>query len=445
MRRYISFLAAAALFAQDTARVEGRVADSEKKPIPRAAVRIESAALGERQQTQSGDDGSFIFIVPAGSGYTLQAEKAGYIPGGYGARFARAAIPTLTLRPGEVFSDAVIELTPQTVITGRVTNRSGDPEQEVIVVALRRRYQLGNSEWGEAAIAPTNDQGVYRLANLAPGKYTLVALPTGMGTRAAENPAREVEIRTYYPSSAQEDARQIELRAGQEIQGADIRLRKSVVYSVRGTLLDADGKPIPLQRVFMRPLDGQAPALHGDQVTRADGTFHLAGAPPGRYVLETPPTYNGNTGDPMLILTAAMPIAVGGADLTNVVLRVERSVAVTGIVQSEEGNIADIVPAAGNISALLNAQMVTERKSPKPFVALSPAGKGLGPLRPAAIQKNGSFQISGLDTSEYVLTVGGLPEDYYVKQVKQGDRDITHAPLASRDPLEVTISAKGRS
>jgi hypothetical protein len=80
----------------------------------------------------------------------------------------------------------------------------------------------------------------------------------------------------------------------------------------------------------------------------------------------------------------------------------------------------------------------------QPFAAITVPDAPLGLPRPAQIQADGSFEIVGVNSAEYQLTIGGLPEDYYLKSVNMGDSDVTHARLSlPGGNLKVVLSPNG--
>src|SRR6185436_4707478 len=63
------------------------------------------------------------------------------------------------------------------VLTGLVKTTGGDPMVGAEVRALRRSLVGGSWQLVETATAATDDRGQYRLSNLLPGDYAVVALP----------------------------------------------------------------------------------------------------------------------------------------------------------------------------------------------------------------------------------------------------------------------------
>lgn len=72
-------------------------------------------------------------------------------------------------------------------------------------------------------------------------------------------------------------------------------------------------------------------------------------------------------------------------------------------------------------------------------------GANLGPSSAGTIKEDGTLRFQGLSTTAYLLNVNNPPEGTYVKSVKFGDRDVTHAPLdlgAGNGKLSIVLSSK---
>src|SRR5204863_4948136 len=77
--------------------------------------------------------------------------------------------------------DFALELTG--TITGRITDRNGDPMPEVQVQASTYEYRVGQRMLVPGKQVRTNDLGEYRIYWLTPGDYYISAAPSGGGER----------------------------------------------------------------------------------------------------------------------------------------------------------------------------------------------------------------------------------------------------------------------
>ena len=105
-----------------------------------------------------------------------------------------------------------LEMTPQTVISGRVVDEYGDPVQGVPVEALPVAEDTGKAHFYTPLNSPsgnTDDHGEFRLRG-APGKYRLRADVQNLGfervpdTRG-DSDSTALYVATYFPSVASVD------------------------------------------------------------------------------------------------------------------------------------------------------------------------------------------------------------------------------------------------
>jgi hypothetical protein len=245
MRPIVTALVALVL-AQSANTVTGVVDDAVTR-LPVADARVLLARVDGPLTTSialaADDRGRFaIRDVPAGT-YRVFATRDGYLRG-------EARVP-LAIAAGQAIPAVSISLTPTAVITGRVVSEFGDPVPNAYVRASIVRV---------IAETKTNDLGEYRLFDLGPGAYLISAerytapyienerymtptapCPDCMGegsflsslsqvfsSGAFIDPralARESSRVVFYPGTSDRNAASpIEVRAGAEISGIDLRL-----------------------------------------------------------------------------------------------------------------------------------------------------------------------------------------------------------------------------
>jgi len=298
-----SFAGAQSDANQKTARVEGTILSLNGDPVRKATVRLQGLATQPGQPpTAYGETtdsaGKFLFDDVAPGRYTLSADKPGFVGARYGARSNTSAGTQLNLTAGMDMKDLAIKMTPQGVIAGKVVDQDGDPVISVQVQAMRIAYTGGRKQLQPTSGTQTNDLGEYRLINLAPGRYFISATDNRrtIQTFAQERPGRagtvqEGNITTYYPNGADiSSAVAVDVAAGAEMRGSDIRLLQAKVYTVRGKTADASGAPPSAFLQLMRKdTSGNLPPFlngGGSSQVRPDGTFEFRGILHGTYVLQ---------------------------------------------------------------------------------------------------------------------------------------------------------------
>ena len=167
--------------ATPTGRMSGRVVAADSgRPIKRARVFITAAELPGRG-VLTDDNGAFLLTdLPAGR-YTINASKSGYIQLSYGQRRPLQAGTPLQLLDGQQFKGVDFALPRGGVISGRVSDESGDVMPGVAVQVMRYQYAQGDRRLAPAGQGQTDDRGVYRVWGLNPGEYYVSATARNEG------------------------------------------------------------------------------------------------------------------------------------------------------------------------------------------------------------------------------------------------------------------------
>src|SRR5271169_819573 len=150
--------------------VAGTVLDAVTgEPIRKALVQINA----QQPRTSFTDgDGRFQFEgIPAGIA-SLTAQKPGY----FGEQEMRSHTPT-QIEVGLKTDSVAVRLTPEAVISGKVTSSTGIPLEHVPMSLTYIDVREGRRHWESKGISNTDEDGRFRFANLLPGTYYVGAGP----------------------------------------------------------------------------------------------------------------------------------------------------------------------------------------------------------------------------------------------------------------------------
>ena len=155
-------------------------------------------------------------------------------------------------RAGAALFLLAIDLSAQTggVVEGTVADAVAHGPLAGVTVTLDRMEQSPKQAKGEGYSATSDRSGVFRIAGVAPGDYTLVFEKDGFW------PGIRMTVRA---------------RVGVTTR-ADVALERLGI--VRGRVLDPDGKPVPKAPVTIGPFGEE-------QKTDAEGRFEIQDLPPG--------------------------------------------------------------------------------------------------------------------------------------------------------------------
>jgi hypothetical protein len=217
--------------AQETATVDGVVVNKVTgSGIEGVTVWLWSSGTNSYKAITNETGVFHVFGLTPGD-YSSRVEKSGY------SGSEPEVLPLLADPPKRHISAGAepvrlrFELTPPAILRGRVIGTDGNP--------ARASVELGGRK-----AANTNAEGVFAIDNIQPGRYTLLARPLITEHLSGKDGTRTEPFPTYYPSVLDASlAETINVAAGAELIGYEIRLQSAEVHRVRGIVLDPDGKP----------------------------------------------------------------------------------------------------------------------------------------------------------------------------------------------------------
>lgn len=475
--------------ATGTATVTGVVvsADPTPQPLRRAIVTVSGAGQPLGRSAITDDEGRFaIGSLPAGR-VTATAVKRGYVPGAYGAtRPGRPGTP-LTIAAGQMAAVTII-LGRAAVITGTIRDERGLPLPGLRVFAIDAHRPIApQPNAGEAGVL-TDDRGVYRLYDLAPGEYLVTATPTDAVTgeiawrsdtetdavlarlqarrgranalQAAPGPSMTAETLApiYYPGTAVlGDAGRLSLAAGDVRDGVDFVMRAVPVTTIEGVVVSVEGALPASVEMSINPgatLRFFALASVNPQLVQrpgADGRFKYTTVTPGRYTIAvrasatvpSGPGGRGRGGGVTMIsgtsqaiegrgsaspdtLYALEEVEVSGFPKSGVTLQLQRGSRLAGRVVFDAST--QIAPA--DLTSLrVTLQPVSSSTS---TVAGTTIGTTYTSIQNATVRADGTFEFVGLAPGRYRAQVTVPPpvqQSWWLRSAVVAGRDVLDTAL----------------
>jgi hypothetical protein len=354
--------------------------------------------------------------------YSLTAQHNGYIhlPGKTGMR---REDENVALKPGQQLTDFIVEMTPRALIAGRVVDEYGDPVQNMEVEAVPAAAGSQTARSGMGAL--TDERGQFRMTG-APGKYFVKAselpnLRTSSEIRTS-GPAPPVYGTTFYPSTTNKDrASVVEVAAGHDLTGVDIRLARTLSLSVSGVVT---GMPDSSGHAYIVLLsDGQTDQVRLYAPVVPDGKFTVSRLAPGRYRIWA----SQGSGD-SLFLSQPVEVNLESTDETNLSLQLLPGEELSGTLEIQD----DPAKSASVETLTVGLEQYTEAHRPK-------GGEADG---------SGAFRLAQVFPAKFRVTVRPMPENAYIKSVKLDDTEMPDGVLdLSRGvggaKLKVTVSLNG--
>ncbi|MEP6962658.1 MAG: carboxypeptidase-like regulatory domain-containing protein, partial [Acidobacteriota bacterium] len=455
--------------APKKARVEGKVISLTGEAVPRAQIRmagptamVAGALTQGAAVTATADDaGGFVVEnIDPGKNYQLTAQRPGFEMGRYGARSSSSTQGApISLDAGQTLKGLVITMTPQGVVSGRVLDQAGDPLQGAIVFLMRSGYQRGVKQMMPSTQAQSDDQGAFRIANVMPGRYYLSV----SDRRTLESSASATQLRnvtTFYPNATEmKAAAPLDVAAGSEVRGLDIRLRQARVFSARGKMVDPNGAPVAAASgIAIAKADLNTPLTILTQLSAgqlqarsADGSFEVRNLAPGAYEVIAVTNVQGTASGPRL--SGRIDLNITDADVANLAFPLGVGATINGSIRMEEGDMKALLPPANPASASQATLLALTASNAGIVVTGARLAVGLTdlsgfsvPAPPAQLKDDGTFVMEGIAPSRFQLSIAALPQGTYVKSARLGGSDVTKSEIDLRSGsggnLEIVLSNK---
>jgi large repetitive protein len=424
--------------------VEGRVFSAATgAPLKKAAVWLEvfsptrgvnssPTVAGPAATTDA--NGRFVLDGVEPGSYLLSAQRTGYLDQGYGARTPQVVGPPLKLSAGDRLTDVAFRLTPQSLVYGKVTDEDGDLVPNAQVEVLHVSYAGGRRQFANTGSVTSQDDGSFVIGNLSPGRYYLSAALRAVDQQGppARKPAREAYVTTYFSNTADPaSAAPVEVAAGAEVRGIEVRLRKSRVFHIRGRVVNTADRT-PAGRIWLHLVprgETVVPQTDVGVTSGSDGRFELDGVLPGAYTLESDTSLMLSVVDSQGETPRLSPTLVGRA-FVNIT---------DSDVEDFQMPVSEGATVTGTVTGLAHP-------GERPIVTLVPTDSARGRENTAQCSAEGAFQVYRLVPGLYAVQVA-LPKGAYVKGVKFGGRDVTNADIdltsGTGGAMEIAVSNDG--
>jgi hypothetical protein len=407
---------------------------------------------GPTQKTaQAGETGEFVFHGLAKAHYTLSAQKPGFAAGFIGRDFQPNQIDLTDNVTG-----AQVRLSPPGVIEGKVVDQDDEPLLGVQILALQVQVNDGVRDTSAPRSVATDDRGIYRIANLQPGRYYIKAAGKSGGTYryvGDTNPyySSWQSFAPVYPGDARtlDSATPVTIDPGTNA-AADFHLRLEPAFRIRGTIQNAPSGAVTFELVQ----GAERVAASRSSLNASTGRFEVQDVTPGAYLLRVEEAGK---------LRGEVPVMVSDADVNDVTVSLSPPVTVKGATRVIGAPITmKQMPAFSRAQSMIGQGGMTaeqlEQYGNQPIdancsVSLNQAGASASSqLRMArgnvqTEQEKGTFTIG--DVFPGVYGVHAQCYGGYATAILAGGMDLLTTPLLSIQPgvalppIEVQVKTGG--
>jgi hypothetical protein len=386
-------------------------------PVAGATLTLSGPGLREGRESISNDQGQFQFArLPAGS-FVLRASKPGFVSAAYGARPPASDLGTpITLGSGQS-ATVQFRILRGAAIEGRCLTAAGRPMPRTVVRAIQSytrgpRRLLSEAIRAPALTAVTDDRGFYRISDVGPGEYLVVAMPSSstmppignISSAVWSDAPRRAYVPIYYPGVTNStEAAVLELLEGDNRSSIDFVATTAPTTRVDLRVSGPNGQTPFLLQVLVFPTFLPAAVRPLVQLPAAkpsgDGTFTIVDLIPGRYLISARGASTPDSGRTTSLnrsevpqartLSGAVSLTVDGEQAIGLQLTLDEGVNVSGQVVFGDGS-QQIPSDFETVLVTLERVIVEDRDPPPPVPQVRP-----GP--------DGSFVLAGVAPGQYRL------------------------------------------
>lgn len=263
--------------------ISGTAVDSVTgKPVGHALVVLE--VRGKVRRVMSGEDGQFeVDGLRKSEEGSIEAHKPGY----FSPRSVRTnryssmgGLQAIAVEPG---ANITIKMTLEASIAGQVVDESGEPIEGLPIQLIFEAALDGRRTMRQQDRATTNEEGRFRFASLASGRYFVLAGPSEeVASRNSESghTALGYPAMFYGGGNDYSTASAIDLTAGKHVD-LDMRLGLEPFFHIRGMIT---GNTLP-RLSSLKIVNGARQQVGQPELQRSDQEFQIALVPRGTYTI----------------------------------------------------------------------------------------------------------------------------------------------------------------
>ena len=384
-----------------TGTISGRIVNESGQPLVGAIVSIRPAGVvSSGRSTTANLEGNF---------QVSGLDNALYYVTGNSPAYVTPPLDVDNQIPTYRVGDSVrLELIRGGVVTGTVTNSTGDPVLGVRVRAFMVRDATGKPTKGRVmsfSERSTDDRGIYRIYGLAPGTYVVQA--GGGGGPQSNLNATDFDAPTYAPSSTRDTAAEIPVRGGEETT-VDIRYRNEPGHSISGKVKMQGnlGASINVSQVG----DGLLPTSGAFQPSSAQG-FVMSGIADGEYEIIAQEPLTQTAAFPDIAVTDPIRVTVRGADVTGLELIPKPLASISGKIILEDSKLTECEKKRRPLFSETMVSVLQNRKEERAD-SMTLLRLYVGTASP---DKDGAFTLKNVRPGQYSFSPRFFARYWYLK------------------------------
>jgi hypothetical protein len=406
-------------------QLEGSVVSSVNgQLLPRAMVIARNLKSQGTNMVRADDNAHFAFDHLEPGSYQLTASKQGYFTDDRKAYLQQV----VDIAAGARISDILIRLVPLGTVSGRVVDESNDPVRRVELRLLSLDHYRGRQTFNLIGSAVTDDRGEYRIFDVRPGTYYLLAEfnLTGEWAKiigalpAKRSPADLAYPPVFYPGTSDlPQAQKLLINAGDELH-ADFSLYPIQAVSIEGRVVNGlTGRPVATPMVTAYWGNNTAVMVRNGEISEKDNSFEIRGIGPGTYTLRTSFLEDGET------YTDERTVEIGSEGMRNLLIAGLPDFDILGHVRIENARYSTWTPS----------------------VEFASTGVRVGNIfRVGAMRPDFHYTAKLHPGNQYRVNVPNLPQDFYLKSVQVAGHEVANTDVViggRHTEVELLVSPSG--
>jgi protocatechuate 3,4-dioxygenase beta subunit len=407
--------------------------DATGTPIRRAIVTLSTLDTPPLEAvTFTESNGAFGFTaIPPGK-YRLLANMDGFERATFGASTPARPPVTLNLAAGDGRYGITFRLRPLASISGVVLDPDGDPVANASVRLLRAGFARRRPTYRSVGWTSTDGLGRYRVTDVLPGQYVIMAVPQQHEPAALVQPdvtvgqsvSQKMYALDFYPDTSRlSAATPLLISPGKDLDGIDFHFTARTVAPLHGRIAVPEDAQANLHvQILAYPQDIPEGNFQGAAAMAMppDFTFEFPYLIAGPYTIIATLPAEGRE----YRAVERMELPPAGQEIT---LHLEHGIDLTGRVDLEG----------------------TGYRPADPFrVTLSSGDSFPERSRPAAeVKPDGTFTIANVFPGIWDINVSPVPHGGYIKAMLLGDQDVLNDDMTitpnTHEPLRIVLSTRG--
>ncbi len=388
--------------------IEGRVVDGDGHPLANAEVFVfVVGVIGSNSKGVTTDESGRFRITNLRVGaYRVQVNLQGYILSPNDR--PKPNDPPKIYRSGDSVNLTLIK---GGVITGKVTDASGEPVVGVTVHAMSVQSEEPSETNFDVHIERrTDDRGIYRIYGLAEGRYVVF---TGRGQYQTQPTVYEKDAPTFYPASTRDSASIVNVQNGTDTTGIDIRYRNERGFTVSGVIKNPTGAEVKYISLGLTDavtnLQLSFGAVRDQEGTRS---FEFKGMTEGEYKIRAQTSTNNAE-----FLSGVLRVTVKNADVTGLELKLMPLSSISGrMVLSEDPKMICENQGVGVLEEIL--LRVSDDKIRK--TNIRPEAHSSSSI---SVGNEGEFTLGNITGGNYRLKTEIPNEDWFIQSIVRKSKE----------------------